>query len=115
MDSENQKRENHVMVDLEKNYASVSEMLPPTNTRTYSMASTIKTHETHGGDYARPYYATYEKPRPKLMKKRYNRMCLMIIWTLVFVVISVTSFGAGWYPWTATNRLESIHSIKVGL
>ena len=65
MASENQKRENHVMVDLETNYASVSEMNPPTNT--YSMASTIKTHETHGRDYARPYYATYKKPRPKLM------------------------------------------------
>ena len=111
MASENQKRENHVMVDLEKNYAS--EIIPPSNT--YSMASTIKTHETHGGDYARPYYATYEKPRPKLIKKRNSRVCLMIVWTLVFALISITSFGAGWYPWTATNRLESIYSITVGL
>ena len=114
MASENQKRENHVMVDLEKNYAS--EIIPPSNT--YSMASTIKTHETHGRDYARPYYATYKKPRPKLMKKRNNRMCLMIIWTLVFVVISVTSFGAGWYPWTATvtwPRIDRNQSIRFQL
>ena len=99
MDSRDQKRDSHVMVNLENTYGNsltksytLSEDIRP-STNTFSRSSVI-TNETDR-EYARPYYAVYDKPKSKSFKKRRNRQWLIMTWTIVLVVISLTSFGAG--------------------